>query len=368
MKKYVILTGSKNNAGDFLIKYRGKQLLNGLIPGVEIIDIDRWHPLTSAQLDSINSSNALILLGGPALRPDMYPGIYPLTKNLNDITVPIVTMGIGWKSHTGQWESTKSYPFTNESRKLLDRINASGFKSSVRDYHSLNVLLMKGYDNFIMTGCPALYDMKLIGSDFVGPSRLSKVGFSLGVSFQESRKMTLQMQDVILKTAAHFKDTDFVVVFHHAIGKHDAAFRAWLDQQGIQWKDISGSHESMVDFYGSCDFHLGYRVHAHIFMSSISKPSLLIAEDGRGVALRSVLGGMIYDAFTFRNNVTWVDKITGKLTAFMEPQLIPAAQLDREVIANMEYDRNNQFVFSSAVRRRINDLYPTMKTFIEQLP
>jgi len=220
MKKYVVLTGSKNNAGDFLIKYRGKQLLNALVEGVQIVDIDRWRPLTHEQLDAINSSNGLILLGGPALRPEMYPTIYPLTSNLNDISVPIVSMGIGWKSHAGQWESTKNYFFTPSTRKLLDRMAADGYMSSVRDYHSLNALLMNGYDNFSMTGCPVLYDLDFVGKPFVGPKRFDKIGFSLGVAFADSQKMTNQMQRLILKTKEHFADSEFVVALHHAIGSN----------------------------------------------------------------------------------------------------------------------------------------------------
>ena len=38
--QYVILTGSKNNAGDYLIKYRAKQLFANLRPDRKIIDIN----------------------------------------------------------------------------------------------------------------------------------------------------------------------------------------------------------------------------------------------------------------------------------------------------------------------------------------
>ena len=35
---YVVLTGSKNNAGDYLIKYRAKELLKHIRPDRNIID------------------------------------------------------------------------------------------------------------------------------------------------------------------------------------------------------------------------------------------------------------------------------------------------------------------------------------------
>lgn len=45
---YVILTGSKNNAGDFLIKYRAKKLFAALRSDREIVDLDAWKPFDAA--------------------------------------------------------------------------------------------------------------------------------------------------------------------------------------------------------------------------------------------------------------------------------------------------------------------------------
>ncbi len=99
--QYVILTGSKNNAGDYLIKYRAKQLFNNVRPDRKIIDINGWEQLNAEKLVIINQSKALILMGGPALVENMAPKVYALTHNLEDIKVPIIMMGIGWKSQRG---------------------------------------------------------------------------------------------------------------------------------------------------------------------------------------------------------------------------------------------------------------------------
>ena len=76
MTQYVLLTGSKNNAGDFLIKDRAKDLFSLLKPSVKLIDYDAWEILDESKLKEINNSKALILLGGPALQMHMYPKIY----------------------------------------------------------------------------------------------------------------------------------------------------------------------------------------------------------------------------------------------------------------------------------------------------
>jgi len=100
---YVTLTGSKNNAGDFLIRYRAHNLLKALRPDREIVDYNAWEKLDEEKLAVINKAQALVLLGGPALRQNMYPEVYPLTDDLSKIKVPITIMGAGWKKEPGYW-------------------------------------------------------------------------------------------------------------------------------------------------------------------------------------------------------------------------------------------------------------------------
>jgi hypothetical protein len=308
--RYVILTGAKNNAGDFLIKYRAKQLFGALRPDREIIDYDAWKPLTNEQLEVVNESRALILTGGPALQFNMSPAIYPLRKNLDEIHVPILTMAIGWKSKIGTWESTCKYPLSECTLQLLRKVEKSGYRSSVRDYHTQEVLNSHGFDSFDMTGCAALYSFEHIGKglDFDRPIR--RVSFSLGVNFYKSPKLKLANRKLILGLCDLFPQAELTVVFHHStdpevyrkthnpnleLSKAQHELIAWLEQQQVRYVDISGSAESMIEHYSGCDLHIGYRVHAHIFMASIGRLTALIAEDGRGTALNEVIGGLAFN-------------------------------------------------------------------------
>src|SRR4029453_7482424 len=47
---------------------------------------------------------------------------------------------------------------------------------------------------------------------------------------------------------------------------------------------------SRIAFYKNADLHVGYRVHAHLAFVSYRRPSLLIAEDGRGLGQAETLG------------------------------------------------------------------------------
>ncbi|EAO7496473.1 hypothetical protein AKL48_25425, partial [Salmonella enterica] len=100
---YTLLYGAKKNVGDFLILDRAIKLLKEHKPSEELHLVKRWLPIDE-HLEVINKSKAIILCGGPAYQKDFYPGIYPLTKNLIDIKVPIVPFGLGWFSEYSNQE------------------------------------------------------------------------------------------------------------------------------------------------------------------------------------------------------------------------------------------------------------------------
>ena len=375
---YVVLTGSKSNAGDFLIKHRGISLLRRLRPDREVVDYNAWEPLEGPKLDVVNGAAALILLGGPALQADMYPVIYPLTKDLSDIRVPIITLGVGWRSASGDWEAASRLRLTEATLALLRRTADSGRKISVRDYHTLAVLNGNGFEHVQMTGCPALYDPDLLGRP-APTAEIDQVGLSLGVTFLRSTSMRTQMEELVLRTVELFQGRQVAVLFHHPLEPwflktHNAPvlyyrghldFKDWLERRRIAWQDLSGSAEKLIDYYGACDLHVGYRVHAHIFMSSIGKPSLLLAEDGRGVALKEVIGGLIFPAADaprdslaprIRRRLSGASGVTAK-------RGVVALALD-----SIRYEMANGFPRGPAVAANIGTHYQAMRRFVAELP
>ena len=374
---YVILTGSKNNAGDYLIKYRAKELFKSLRPDREVIDLDGWVEFDNKTLEIVNGAEALILMGGPALQKNIYPNIYPLRKNLDEIKTKISFMGIGWKSLNGSWEDTHNYPLTSKSKDLIKRVISDDLVNSVRDHHTLSVLRRYGLEAF-MTGCPATYCLNK-NTKNTYQNKIKKVGFSLGVSFLESKSLELQMKQAIQETVKLFNGADLKVVFHHStnpefLKTHNATkshlfghlnFIKWLNKNGIGYIDISGSAESLIDFYTDCDIHVGYRVHAHIFMSSISKPSYLIAEDGRGKALSKVIGGVVLDAFYSAK-----ENLLGKL--FRKVKFSDGFQVNEflkdELMDNLRYELEHGFPMVKTSHKIIAENYKLMENYIENLP
>jgi hypothetical protein len=375
---YVLLTGSKSNAGDFLIKHRALRLLAALRPDSAIVDLNAWEPLDAERLATVNRAAALILTGGPALQSDMVPAVYPLA-DLSEIRVPVSTLGIGWRSADGGWAAASAMRLTPATRALFERTAQSGCPISVRDYHTLEALRSNGFGHARMTGCPALYDLDALARPLpaVGPFR--RVGFSLGVSFIGSPAMRRQMEELILRCRDLLGDARFEVLFHHPVDEsfldtHGAPrayydghrdFLGWLEQRDIPWLDLSGGAEKMIAYYSGCDLHVGYRVHAHIFMSGIGKPSILLAEDGRGVALKGVLGGAIFPACAAPSR-TLAARIRQRITRVRRVAALPeAAEL---VLHEIGYGPRQAAVRLAGVRGNIDAHFPVMKDFLAALP
>ncbi|OZI16548.1 polysaccharide pyruvyl transferase family protein [Bordetella genomosp. 7] len=378
--RYVLLTGSRNNAGDFLIKHRAMALLRALRPDRELIDRNAWEPIADDELDEINSAKAIILLGGPSFQSGMYPGIYALTSDLRRLQAPIIAMGVGWKSPLGEWQDTHRYPLSAQTRQLLDRVRDSGYLSSVRDYHTLNAAAAAGYDNFLMTGCPAYYSLPHLNTPVQFNATPRKVAFSTGVAMAVSPGMAAQTREIITSLAERYGNDVLEVAFHHSLSDHyvsaygrasplfDAQQRmaSWLESQRIRYQDISGSAEKLIAYYGDCDLHVGFRVHAHIFMSSVSRPSVLLSEDGRGKATRLVAGGVVLDAYLgHRRSVQ--DRVLRKLRLSRQGSYIPAPGLAQDIVRVCDYELREGVRFSS-VRANIDRHYPVMQRFVAQLP
>ena len=96
---YTVITGAKDNAGDFLIKLRATQLLTKLRPDRELVHFDSWDSLVDEKLSVVNNSKAVLLAGGPSVQTKMYPEIYKLSSSIDQIKVPIICFGVGSKHH-----------------------------------------------------------------------------------------------------------------------------------------------------------------------------------------------------------------------------------------------------------------------------
>ncbi|UOR11317.1 polysaccharide pyruvyl transferase family protein [Halobacillus amylolyticus] len=300
-KYFIALTGAKKNVGDFLITDRAIALLRNIAPEYEFIIKPHWEKLDDIEL--VNNSEGVIILGGPGFQMNMYPDVYKLVKDLKNIKVPIHTLGVGWKGVPGDKTTEKLYQFTSSAKQMLDKMNDTFAGMSCRDHQTERTLRNNGYKNVTMTGCPVWYDLDSIGKEFVAPKEIKRIVYTPA----QDEAFSDQSIEVLKFLKNRYSASDIIVSFHRGIGEvdqytpeNDARNTAKLEdaakKMGLQVADVSFD-ATKLSFYDECDLHIGYRVHAHIYFLSKRLPSILLHEDGRGNGVSEALNSPGIDAY-----------------------------------------------------------------------
>jgi len=305
-KPYILLSGAIKNIGDFLIFYRSKELIKNYVT-TNIIEINRWESLDD-KLEMVNSSRGIIICGGPGFSEEMYPKVYSLVSDLDKLKVPIFTLGVGW---SGVPEKLPlQFKFSNKSKLLMDYIDSNTEYYSCRDIITFNILNNLHYKKVLMTGCPVWYDINSLNKPLKIKSEYNKIVFTTPANIN----LTFQTIKLIYLLKKKFPKSEVNVSFHRGIGLDKYTSPRQVLSYNIMsgfskligFKVIDVSYDlKKIDFYGDCDLHIGYRVHAHLYFLSKRLPSYLISEDGRGIGMNETL--------SLPNIVAWDKNIIKKV-------------------------------------------------------
>ncbi len=286
----VTLTGALKNVGDFLIAERAKALLARFVDA-EQLDLRRQDPLTP-RLDAVNAARAVVLCGGPGYASDVYPRIFPLVEDLDRLTAPPVGFGLGWSGKP--FNRPQDFQFTDRSLELLRRLHDQGRASSVRDDITLGILRRAGFDSAVMTGCPVWYDLESLGKPYRHAAEVRRLVFTTPAGIRLTRP-TLAVMRLL---ARRFPKAERICAFHRGIRPdrltswhQGAGYMAWATAAlalGYRVRDVAYDTRRIA-FYGDCDLHVGFRVHAHLYFLSKRLASFLINEDGRGAGMAASL-------------------------------------------------------------------------------
>lgn len=372
---FIALTGAKKNVGDFLITSRALNLLDTISPEYDYILHPHWKKVESVEF--INNSQGIIILGGPGFRQNMFPGVYKIVDNVEDINVPIHTLGVGWKGVPGDKTTEKLYRFNNTSTHFLEKMNESVAGMSCRDYQTERVLINNGFENVTMTGCPVWYDINSLKKDFIPPSKIKKLVYTPA---QDSfyYKQSIEVLEFLVNK---YSEAEIIVSFHRGIGQVDQ-FTTEEDAEntkklaeasenlGAKIVDVSFD-DTKLSFYDSCDLHIGYRVHAHIYFLSKRLPSILLHEDGRGNGVSEALNSPGINAyksskfyskfFGVFNRNSRILSLYKKMAFKLEPKIIHNLN---NLISELE---NNNYAQYKKISAHIDENYNTMKNFIKKI-
>lgn len=292
----VTLTGAYRNVGDHLIGERARALLAQFTDD-EIINVTRTE-ITDETYDLFNRARAVILCGGPAYQSHIYPNIYPL--DLSRITVPVVPMGLGYKSKIDV--AANDFEFTDQSKDFIKTIHNTIPLSSVRDDLTLDVVKALGIENVSMTGCPVWYDLAYQDKAFHYSEQIDQVLVSMPARYHSS------IPKVMKYLKSRYPEAEKIATFHHGffprftlrgmkIGAEFLHMALWAWFYGFKNKDLSTDTEKLKIYDEKNSLHIGYRVHGHLYCLSHKQPSFLINEDSRGAgqALSTGLAGFDFD-------------------------------------------------------------------------
>lgn len=254
----------------------------------------------------------------------MYPRDIPLVSDLCKIKTRIAIIGSGWYGNLTNSSEVCGYKFLDSSKQLLDRVQEDVRVFGCRDYYAVRVLANHGYLNSIMTGCPAWYNLDKLTARLTFPNEIKKIMISDPADIRSFGKQSLK---IVRRLKEKYPDAIIEYVFHRGVSKDDFTDEITakytntiineLKKLDIQYHDISYGDEGFK-LYDSCDLHIGYRVHAHIYNLSERRMSILIEEDSRGAGVNEALGLIGIKAYKKKmsSNANNIVKVCNKIFSF----------------------------------------------------
>lgn len=353
--RVALLSGAIKNAGDYLIVERSRALLQYMYADVEILNFVRNYSLYD-DLEKVNTCNVVVLAGGPNYYKALYPESMPLVNDLSLIKPPLFILGAGWYGDTIDLSEVYGYSFNPSTMALFERISQDGGTFGCRDWYAVKVLANNGFTDSLMTGCPAWYALSCI--DESSPQVL---GSRLKIAVSDPANAALyggQSIELVKALMTAFPDASITYFFHRGIiqddltGRREAAsireIVQKLDELGIPYVDISYGSEGFAA-YDEYDFHVGHRVHAHIYNLSIRHRSILLEEDSRGAGVNEALGLFSVKAYVRKRKSTTPRAIRGLQRIVSYDCVNPYAV--KELMESMKYVlKRDNTIFSNAYR------------------
>lgn len=361
--KILFLHGAIKNAGDFLISHCSQKLVKTIVPRCELIPV--WEGEREAIIRGLFPKvNGVIFGGGPLFTHNIYPADIPFVSDLNSVDLPMINIGGGWYGKNNSYKSVSRYHIDNSSLKLLRKIEKSSGCLSCRDWLTVNMLKEKGF-KAEMHGCPAWYDLENVEKSHLRDiAGIKKICISDPADIK-NYGAAIQLINLLKK---RYTQAEIQFIFHRgAWGKEEGilgikrktAIENILIKNQISCVDISGGYEGF-SVYDSCDLHIGFKVHAHIYNLSKRNRTVLLEEDGRGAGVNNVLGLNnihVYDE-SRQNKIDLIRKIENRI----QPKI--NTYFEQEVIRTMERVEYTDWLEYDLAFSRMQFYYEQMKKHI----
>ncbi|MBW4644613.1 MAG: polysaccharide pyruvyl transferase family protein [Goleter apudmare HA4340-LM2] len=341
------LRGKKSvNIGDGFIL---KSITNLLLPHQCQYTYTSRKLLVDDEIDKINSTKALILAGANQLNDNftILPGMN--LDILEQIKVPIVPFGIG--VHGVKKYNRGMSDLTKEILKYIhQRIKFSAWRCPLTiEYLTHHLPELRA--QFLLTGCPVMYDEKILShsSEFSDDVKTVVVTVTERHDFWERETQTIDFVSENYRSAQKVLSLhqDFLELQNVQVTKFwkslqikilkqyeptPFSLREYAKHRGFQIFNPQ-SVDDFLSFYKNCDLHIGSRLHAHLYFLSQSKKSLLTYVDERCVGFAQLLDFPIcdfnylakyldYNFETYRHNCIHSHKGMHKFVNYLQKEIL----------------------------------------------
>lgn len=381
---------SSANVGDQLIELAVKRLIERERGPVRFVTIFREDPLED-RIAEVNATAAILLPGCAIRDTPMHPRVYRLTADLDRLSVPLIPIGANWNTYPGDAESRRLTRWPAGTLDFVRRLASRVAAFSCREHHVVEMLARHGIGNGLMTGDPAWYDPDAFGRAFHRPREVRTVAFSppLSAFYRDQGAAVLRLLRDLFPAARRYCAmhlTDRVASpFADRSPTNDASMRADVAEKnaflrreaaqlGFEVIELAGDVERLLRFYPQCDLHVGYECHAHVSMFRIRRPSVLIAEDARGVGFNDTFGAGGFTGFVRRRaglpSGAEVGGTSGYCVTSDQHELAPArTDLIDELEGYLRAETSTCFRRYLGVGPSIDETYSTaMAPFLRSLP
>lgn len=264
-----------------------------------------FSPRIALSPDIINileHTPAVLLAGANQLndRYTVWPGLN--ADRIRSGKLRLVPFGIGLHGEAGYTEGL-SETTKDIFRALHERVAYSSWRCP-NTVAFLNQELPDLAPQFLMTGCPVIYDEPLLSErPFHTSTR------RIAVTVTERNDFWIRETALIDFVANHFRRSERYLVLHQNFSPPDRLelFRhRWFPGNADQLNQYQklrryavrrgfrvvcpDSADACIAFYKHIDQHFGSRLHAHLLFLSQAKRSWLVPVDGRSVGIADFLG------------------------------------------------------------------------------
>ena len=367
----LLLHRALRNAGDSLIFERARRLITDVLPGTPLDVAEAWHRLDEQMPPGeLRRYRAVVVCGGPGYVRGIHD-LYPIGA-LEELP-PLVLLALGSRVNPGTRRQLTSFRFDADDRRFLDEILSRSNSLGARDPLTAELLRANGYQRVTMTGDPAWYALDRIDQPARTPSAFAAIAFTPPANPAYYHQATLLFKAL----AAAEPRARGHVVFHRGV---QPPFAEMAERLGWKPVDITGSAGGFR-IYDEMDLHVGYRLHAHLYCTSVGTTSYVVAEDSRGIGMLQAFPGLGVPAFPSERGLPWLSlgmrampKLAATLPSAVSRAASPLGRLlglpnvEGPLIATIEADRTNHFPAHSHARDVIRATLPVMRETIAAIP